>query len=106
MKTKSPSIMAALQACPAHESTVTRELFLECWDELRREDVTPFSQPEVPVMAALVLHHDGFARLLSQAELERLRSLVQAARERYAQQTNPPNKLGRLLAGLIKKEST
>ena len=104
MKTKSPSLVATLRNCPAHESGVSRELFLESWAELQREDVTPFSKPTVPVMAALLLYDERFTALLNAAEQAKLRSLVQLALDRYEQQTNPPNQLGRRLAGLIQKE--
>jgi hypothetical protein len=97
-------LMAKLKACPAHDTSLSRELFLESWDELRREDVTAFTKPTDPVMAALVLHDERFAQLLNEAEQAQLRSLVDLAVDRYEQRTNPPNKLGKLIAGSIKKE--
>ncbi len=92
-----------LKACPAHDNRINRELFLECWGELVREDVTPYSKPTVPVMAALLLHNHRFAGLLNATEQEQLHALVNLALDRYEQQTNPPNKLGKLIAGIIKK---
>jgi hypothetical protein len=98
-------LVARLKACPAHDASVSRELFLESWDELKREDVTPFRTPSLPVMAALVLNDDTFAQLLGAMERAQLVALVKLAVDRYDQQTNPPNKLGRLMAGvIIKKE--
>ena len=44
------------------------------------------------------------ARLLNVTEQEQLRVLVNLALDRYEQQTNPPNKLGKLIAGIIKNE--
>ena len=57
------------------------------------------------VMAALILNNedDAFGQLLNDAERGQLQSFVNLALDRYEQQTNPPNKLGRLLAGCIKK---
>jgi hypothetical protein len=55
-------------------------------------------------MAALLLYDDRFTGLLNAAEQAKLRSLVQFALDRYEQQINPPNQLGRRLAGLINKE--
>ena len=101
---KSPAIVATLRARPSHHASVSRERFLEGWAELCREDVTPFIKPTVPVMAALLLHYDRFTQLLNEAEQLKLRALVQLALDRYEQQTNPPNKLGRLLTGLIKEQ--
>jgi hypothetical protein len=94
-------LVARLKNCQAHDANVSRELFLQCWDELRRADLTPFSKPTVPVMAALVLHDDGFGLLLNEAERTQLLALVKLALDRYEQETNPPNQLGKLLAGII-----
>jgi hypothetical protein len=100
------SIVTVLRACPAHEVGVSRELFLECWGELQRQNVTRHIKPTVPVMAAIILHDDRFARLLNEAEQAQLRALIQLALDRYEQTINPPNKLGRLLAAIIEKESS
>ena len=98
-------LVAKLQTCASHNAGISREVFLECWDELRREDVTPFIKPTAPVMAALVLHDDTFAQLLTGVEQAQLLALVDLAIDRYEQRTHPPNKLGKLLAGSIKKET-
>jgi hypothetical protein len=103
MNAKSPAIVATLKACSSHHASVSRERFIEGWAELQREDVTPFIKPTVPVMAALVLHDDRFRSLLNPSEQEQLHALIQLAQDRYEQQTNPPNKLGKLIAGLIKE---
>jgi len=98
-------LVAALKQCPTHNSNISREMFIEVWDQLVREDVTPFTKPALPVMAALLLHDDDFARLLNEAENLQLTALVQLAQDRFEQQTNPPNKFGKLIAGcIIKKE--
>ena len=95
-----PNLLARLGACPTHHASVSRERFLAGWAELCRTDVTPFSKPSVTVMAALLLHDDRFAALLNPAEQRQLRALVQLALDRYEQQTNPPNKLGKLVTAL------
>jgi hypothetical protein len=97
------TLVQTLRACPTHEASVSREMFIEGWNELIREDMTPFNKPSLPVMAALLLHDDRFRRLLD--ETGQLTALVQLALDRYEQQTNPPNKFGKLLAGCIKKET-
>jgi hypothetical protein len=86
-----------LKACPAQDVGVSRELFLKSWEELK------VNEPILPVMAALVLHDDTFERLLLPLERSQLRASVNLALERYNQKINPPNKLGRLLVGIIKK---
>jgi hypothetical protein len=50
-----------------------------------------------------LLHDDRFTQLLNSSEQSQLKALVQMALDRYEQQTNPPNKLGKLIAGLIKE---
>jgi hypothetical protein len=97
-------LVTKLKCCASHEEGISRELFLESWDELQREGVTHLSKPTAPVMAALVLNDDRFAQLLNQAERDQLVSLVNLAIDRYQQRANPPNKLGKLIAGCIKKE--
>ena len=106
MKTSLQPLMAKLKACPSHQANVSRESFIASWDELMREDMTPFVKPSLPVMAALLLHDEQFEQLLNESEQTQLKALVQLALERYDQQTHPPNKLGKLLAGCIHKEST
>lgn len=105
MNTSLQPLMAKLKGCPSHEASVSRELFIESWADLCREDVSPFVKPSPPVMAALLLHDEQFTGLLNETEQTQLTSLVQLALERYDQQTRPPNKLGKLIAGcIIKKE--
>ena len=101
--TKLP-LLAQIRHCPSREASVSREMFIECWHELQRVDVTPFIKPTVPVMAALLLYDERFTGLLNAAESAQLNAIVDLAMERYEQRTNPPNKLGRLLVGLTKKE--
>jgi len=98
-------LLARLKACPSHPANVSRESFIASWDELMREDMTPFVKPSLPVMAALLLHDETFGQLLNEPEQTQLKALVQLALERYDQQTHPPNKLGKLIAScIIKKE--
>jgi hypothetical protein len=99
------ALVTKLKACPAHDRSITREMFLECWNEIKNEDVTPFNKPTVTVMAALVMGSDMFAALLDEAERMQMQSLVNFAIDRYDQKTNPPNKLGKIIAGIIKKDS-
>jgi hypothetical protein len=99
-------LIARLKACPAHDTNVSREGFLECWEELRRTDVTPFNKPSDPIMAALLLADERFAALLDAAEQTQLLTLINRALARYEQQTNPPNQTGKLLVGIIKTKIT
>ena len=96
-------LVAKLRACPTHHTTVNRERCLEAWEYLKRETSSQLRQPTVPVMAALILDDDRFAQLLSAPERTQLQHLIAVALERYEQQTNPTNRVGKLLAGLIKE---
>jgi hypothetical protein len=98
------NLVQTLRACPTNEASVSREMFLECWDELQREDITPLAKPTMPIMAALLLNDERFRGLLPEEEILQLLAIVQLAQERYEQQTNPPNKFGKLLAGCITKD--
>lgn len=99
-----PAIVARLRACPTREITVSRELFLESWGELQREDVTLLAKPTQPVMAALLLYDERFGRLLNAAERSQLQTLVEQALDRYQDKIHPLNPLGKLLAGLNQQE--
>jgi hypothetical protein len=98
-------LLAKLKSCPAHDASVSREAFLAGWDVLRREDLTPFLKPTLPVMAALLVNDAQFKQLLNAAEQAQLLALVNLAIDRYDEKTNPPNKLGKLIAGSLKQES-
>ena len=100
------SLVTAPKQCPSHEASVSREMFLVSWDDLRREETEHLINPTLPIMAALVLSDDRFKQLLNGTENNQLTELARIALARYEQQTNPPNKLGKLMAGIIKKEST
>jgi hypothetical protein len=78
-------LVEKLKDCPSHDESFSREMFMECWDELRREDVSAFVNPTLPVMAALVLNDERFKQLLDETEQSQLSALVN-------------------LAGIIKKE--
>ena len=105
MKTESlQPLVARLRTCPTHETNLSRELFIECWDELHRDDITTLVKPTIPILAALVLHDERFAALLNGAEQAQLLNLIKLALERYEQQTQPPNKLGKLIAGILKEQ--
>ncbi|MBE0542261.1 MAG: hypothetical protein IH623_12810 [Verrucomicrobia bacterium] len=98
-------LVAKLKACPERDANVSRDGFLKCWEELRRTDATPFTKPPDPIMAALLLDDDQFAELLDEEEQTQLLTLITRALARYEQITNPPNRLGKLLAGIIKTKT-
>jgi len=95
------NIVEILRDCPTHQPSVTPELVNTVWHELTRTELT--GKPAVPVLMALILHDHRFARLFTEAENQQLAALAQLARDRYVQQTQPSNKFGQLLAGIIPK---
>lgn len=95
------TLVQTLRTCPTHAVTVSPELASRVWSGLIRLEIT--AKPSLPVMAALVLDDFRFAGLLEAAENQQLQALVRLALDRYEQQTNPPNKFGKLLAGNITK---
>ena len=99
-----PSLHDLLRQCPAHQAFVSRERLLASWNELLRERINPDVKPTVPIMAAVLLHDERFGQLLNRTEQEHLQALINLAISRYEQQTNPPNPLGKLIAGIIKNE--
>ena len=98
------TLVTRLKECPAQESDITRDRLLAIWAELQREDASRLPYPTAAVIAAVMLHDSRFARLLDKTEAAQLQALIQLASDRYEQAINPPNKLGRLLAGIIIKE--
>jgi hypothetical protein len=97
-------LITKLKTCPSHDRPVSRESFIECWDVLKREEVEHLAAPTKPIMAALILNDSRFSQLLDEPQNTQLTELVEIAIEKYREQTNPPNKLGRLIAGIINKE--
>ena len=101
-------LVARLRVCPAHDNGFSKEMLIETWGDFRQlapeegDEITP------AIMAGLVLYdEEQFAQLLNEAEHTQLVALAKVALERYQQKTNPPNKLGKIIAAAIKeKEST
>jgi hypothetical protein len=98
-------VFEKLKSCPTREACVSRAMFLEFWEQLKFESVELQIHPSEPIMAALVLYEGQFARLLTGDEYTQLAQLAKLALERYRQITEPPNKVGKIIAGIFKKES-
>ena len=98
-------VFEKLRSCPTREACVSRAVFLESWEQLRFESMEHQILPSEHVLAALVLYEDQFARLLTGDEYNQLRGLAKVALERYRQITEPPNKVGKIIAGIFNKES-
>jgi hypothetical protein len=96
-------LVAQLGCCTARDGIAIREAVSEAWEVLRRESFSPMSKPSSAVMAAVVINSKLIGRLLTNAERVDLLKLADLALERYEQQTNPPNKLGNLIASIVRE---
>ena len=54
-------------------------------------------------MAGLILYDETFAQLLNEAERSQMLALAGKALERYRQETNPPNQLGKIIAATLEE---
>ena len=100
-------LVAKLRACPSQGSSFSEKKLIETWgcfNQLAPEhgdEITP------AMMAGVVLYdEEQFAQLLKEAERSQLVALSKMALERYQQKTNPPNKLGKIIAAALKETST
>ena len=95
-----------LQACPAQSTDFSEKSLRETWKFFRQINLEHGEELTPPMVAALILY-DGeqFAELLNEKETSQLFVLAKTAFDRYQQITNPPNKLGKLIAGILKKET-
>lgn len=101
-------LVAKLKACPAHDNRFSEKMLVETWNGFKQIDPEHGDEITPAVMAGLVLcDEEDFAQLLNEAERSQMAALARVALERYQQKTNPPNKLGKIIAAALKeKEST
>jgi hypothetical protein len=99
------TLVDRLKACPAYDTNISEKALLETWTCFRQMDLEHGDDLTPAIMAALILHdNEVFAELLNEEQFSLLLALAKTAFERYQQITNPPNKLGKLLVGIIKEE--
>lgn len=98
-------LVAILKACPAHDNGFSEETLSKTWERFKQQAWESGDEPPPDVMAGLILHDKQFAQLLNEAERSQMAALAEMALERYRHKTNPPNKLGKIIAAAI-KEST
>ena len=98
-------LAANLKACPACDSTFSEKLLIATWGSLKQAALEQGDELTPSIMAALILFdEEQFAQLLDEAERAQMLALAQAALERYRQKTNPPNKLGKIIAAALKEK--
>ncbi len=75
----------------------------EAWDALRRDSISESTLASRAVLAAVVIHSNVAAQLLTVEEHNQLLVLADLVLDRYEQRTHPPNKLGKLIAAIVKE---
>lgn len=95
-------LVQELRACPSRDTTLTEKSLREAWDKFKAGGWDAGRQPPFSVLAALVLHDEVAATLLTTEEHGQLLALGELALNRYRERTQPPNHLGKLLAATIR----
>ncbi|NBQ42646.1 MAG: hypothetical protein EBU23_08980 [Mycobacteriaceae bacterium] len=95
-------LVQELRNCPSRDTRLTAQSLRDAWDQFKANGWTPGAYPPIAVLAALVLHDDGVAALLTTEEHGQLLALGESALTRYRERTQPPNHLGKLLAATIR----
>ena len=91
-------LFAQLKECPSRHNRFPGEMERQTWERFKQEDeLTP------AVLAGLVLYDETFAQLLNEAERSQMLALAAKALERYRQETNPPNQLGKIIAASLEE---
>ena len=97
-------LVTRLKACPAQDDRLTTKRLLETWASFKQIAPEHGDSISSAMMAGLILYDpETFASLLTPAEQEQLITLGLVALERYQARTNPPNKLGKLIAAAVKE---
>jgi hypothetical protein len=98
-------LVAKLKVCPSHDNSLSEKMLIETWGSFKQlapehgDEITP------AIMAGLILYdEEQFAHLLNEAERLQMAALAKVALERYRQKTNPPNKLGKIIAAALKEK--
>ena len=96
-------LVQELRACASRDTSLTEKSLREAWDQFKADGWTPGAYPPFSVLAALVIHDEVVATLLTTEEHGQLLALSELARNRYRERTQPLNHLGKLLADTIKE---
>jgi hypothetical protein len=96
-------LLALLSQCPSRDESISHALLTESWDRLRNESLRHITTPSPAIMAALVLNDRTVGRLLTGSEHGQLLELANLAIERYEQRNSAHNKIGNLIAAILKE---
>ena len=99
-------LVEELKACGSRDNRFSEKLLVEAWNGFKQTDPEHGDEITPAVMAGLVLaDEEDFAQLLTEAERSQMLALAKLALERYQQKTNPPNKLGKIIAAALKEKT-
>jgi hypothetical protein len=93
-----------LAQCSSRDGRATSEIVGEAWDELRQVSFKQMDEPSSAVIAAVMINNKVIGEILAPAEHKELLRLARLAQQRYQERTNPPNKVGNLIAGILKEQ--
>ena len=96
-------LFAQLKECPSRYNRFRGEMPRQTWERFQRVAWEPEDELTPAVMAGLILHDETFAQLLNEAERSQMLALAGNALERYRQETNPPNQLGKIIAASLEE---
>jgi len=96
-------LVQELRVCPTRDTSLTEQSLRDAWDRFKANGWDAGRQPPFSVLAALVIHDEVAATLLTTEELGQLIALGELALARYRERTQPTHHLGKLLAATLKE---
>jgi len=96
-------LFTQLKECPSGYNRFAGEMPRQTWERFKQVAWEPEDELTPAVMAGLILYDETFAQLLNEAERSQMLALAGNALERYRQETNPPNQLGKIIAASLEE---
>ena len=97
------ALASHLQGCPSSDGSLFRDAAVQAWETVRSQSLRDGDKLSAAIMAALIMSSGQIGQLLTQEERFEFSRLAALALERYEQRTNPSNKLGNLIADILKE---
>ena len=97
-------LAALLAQCPSRDGRATSEIVGEAWDDLRQMSFMQMDEPSSAVIAAVMINNKVIGEILAPTEHKELLRLAQLVQQRYQERTNPNNKVGNLIVGVLKEQ--
>jgi len=96
-------LAARLRSCPSQDNRFSEDRLLKTWEQCRQLSWDNGGEVRSPVMAALILHDEAFAQLLTNTERSQLLALLNVALERFEEKAYPANTFGKIIAASLKE---